>query len=601
MSFSAEINDFVNGAKAGAAIGGDIQDRKLRREKFEADQVFREGSAARAERALDIREKGIGSRAADREARAAAKASDKEAKASAKAAEKEHNSFVRSANDTARSADGKSSKSPSTTYPDSWEDDESDTDEEDYPEGDPALEEEDITAIPVPEVTGEKVLFSNAGGLMEEEDPDEGKGGLEVAEAAIPVEAPAKGDAPAADPVPAEGKSDPIFKEAAAVTKDVFDTVEAELNEKEEAVSTKPKKSQDRLSEVKAATPEEMKAIRRAVDPTGEMDKRVVGAKELVKVYNFFLEKGDIVKARSIARQILKANEEATRLQGILALDSLRAGDLVSSSKLVTDAYNENVPDGGSIEATPTPKGTVLYKIDRPGYAKQQGEIGAAEMWKLATGMADGSLYIKRLIALAAEAPVGEDVPVVTSGGKKKNEKNWNDAVMEAAQAKVDLKAAEEEFKKAVDLYGSEPTDEKDKAGLEAAKKALEASRKTFTSAVKTVKRGQKKTGRKTSDVAKDMRDASELVSPGGNKVEEKAEPADGAAIPDGVQGVAPATADAAAIPEMPTAPTPVAPAVGKPIDAATMAAAKAAIEQGRSRAGVLKKLQDAGYDTRGL
>ena len=588
MSFSAEINDFIAGAKAGAAIGGDIQDRKLRREKFEADQAFRDGSSARADRALDIRERGIGARAADREARAAAKAADKAAKSDAKAADKAHKGDVKDANELARSVGGGGSKSAQPTYSDEWEDD-----EESYPEGDPALDEEwDESAIPVPEVTGEEVRFSAAGGLMEEEDPDEGKGDLEESEAAIPVEVPAKGDAPAAaDPKPAEGKSDPVFKEAAKVTKDVLDTMEAELGEKEEALSTNPKKNQDRLTEVKPATPAEMKAMREAIDPTNMMDNQLAGAKKLVWSYNFFAQKGDTVKARKIATQIMEANKEATKLQGILALESLRAGDLQSASKLVTDAANENIPDGVTIEAEPTAKGTILYKIDKGGYAKQQGEIGAAEMWKLATGMADGSMYIKRMAALAGEASVGEDEPVVTSDGKKKVTRNWDEAVMDAAQAKVDLKAAEERFNKAKDLYGDAPEDDEGKAGLAAAETAVEASRKAFAKAMGTITRGAKKTGRKTSDIAKALRDADALVTPGGRKAEAEAPPEEGAEA--GTES---------AIPDAPTAPAPPpAATAGKPMDADTLGKAKAAIAEGRSRAGVIEKLKKMGFNPEGL
>ena len=75
MSFSAEIADFVNGFKAGASIGGDIQDRKFEREKWEWDKAFDEkkyaDQTARANRALDLQERGLAGKQADRAAREA--------------------------------------------------------------------------------------------------------------------------------------------------------------------------------------------------------------------------------------------------------------------------------------------------------------------------------------------------------------------------------------------------------------------------------------------------------------------------------------------------------------------------------------------------
>jgi hypothetical protein len=590
MSFSAEINDFVNGAKAGASIGGDIQDRKLRREKFEADQVFREGSASRADRALDIREKGIGARAADREARAAAKASGKAAKDAAKEEEKAHKAEIKDANDTVRSVPKSSSSDDSTSDDDMFSVDDQQSFDEQFPEGDPAEEELPTSSYEAIPVGSETVRFTDAGGLMEADEEVEAvaaKADSEAPQSAIPEEMPAKGAAVVpADPKPAEGKSDPIFKEAANITKEVFDTMESELSEKEEAVSTKPKKSQDRLSSVPAATPEEMKAIMKTIDPMGEMDQRLLGAKALVTAYNSFIKKGDAFKARSIATQIINNYRDTSKTRGMLALQALREGDLASASKLVSDAANDDVPDDVQVQAEPTPTGTVLYKIDKAGYAQQQGELGAKEMWALATGVADGSMFIKRMAALAGEADptlgsnkpaIGEAVP---SDGKKSSKTfSYKEVVRGAAVAKKQFDALQKKYDSEVGLNGE------DSDSALSLKSELDESYTAYNKAMKLAQMGAKK-------LKKDKRFSTDFQS----ALRDTVLPPDGYVDPD-----APAKTDAAAIPEMPTAPTPTAPAVGKPIDPATMAAAKAAIGQGRSRAGVLKKLQDAGYDTRGL
>jgi hypothetical protein len=585
MSFSAEIKDFVGGFKAGAAVGGDARDAKLSREKFEFDRAFKEknygASSARADRALNIRERALDMRASDAEARKSGKA----AKDAAKEGEKAHKAEVKDYNELTRSGGSGTKAASKTEYADDWEDFDSD-----FPEDAPE-EEWDESAIPTEEVSGEEVRLANTGGLMEASEGEDqeaaaSKGDSGVAEAAIPTASPA-------DPKPAEGKSDPIFKETAKVTKEVMDEWNSEVSQKEEAVSIKPK-SQDRIADVAPASPEEMKAMWAKVDPNGELDGQMKGAKTLVNAYKFFMEKGDAVKAKKIAGQIIKFNQMASMTQGQLALDALRAGDLVSASKLVSDAYNENVPDGGSIKAEPTPNGTVLYKIDRAGFAQQQGELGAKQMWELASGVANGSQFIQRMSALAGEATVdpNEPGPVVTDESKSKGKKRTYSAdVATAAQARKSLDAVQKKHDQAVaDGYTEEelaPISEQ----LSAANTAWDAAWKTAQKAAKATKRPRK-------TLIEDLRRESSVALPG-QPAEATEEPADGAAIPDGASAVAPAKADAAAIPEMPTAPTPA--ASGKPIDPATMAAAKAAIEQGRSRAGVLKKLQDAGYDTRGL
>ena len=585
MSFSAEIKDFVAGAKTGYSIGSDIQDRKLAKEKWDFEKAFKEknynASAARADRALDIRERALGIRAAAADARS----SDKASKDAAKQADKDHKAAVKDYNELTRSPGG--SKATSTpSYIDEWD--------AGFPEDAPD-DGYDESALPLDEVTGEQVRFAATGGVIEDDEEQEaavGKADNEFAEAAIPT-APATVAAPAqapADPKPAEGKADPIFKETAKVTKEVMDEWNSEATAPKQAVDTSPKKTQDRISELKPASPEEMKAMWAKVDPNGELDGQMKGAKTLVEAYNFFTTKGDAVKAKKIAGQIIKFNQMASMTQGQMALEALRQGDLQSASKLVSDAYNENVPDGGSISAQPTPKGTVLYKIDRAGYAQQQGEIGAKQMWELASGVADGSMFVQRMAALAGEATVdpNEPGPVVTDGSKPPSKKrSYSSDVAAAAQARKSLDAIQKQHDQAV----ADGATEEELAPLA---DQLSTASAAWDTAWKTAQKAAKATKRPRKVLLTDFKGELSVAVPGAIPTGEA--PADPATSGE---ADAPAKADAQALPDAAPAAPPA--AAGKPIDPATMANAKAAIAQGRSREGVLKKLQDAGYDTRGL
>lgn len=669
MSFSAEIRDFVAGFQAGARVGGDIQDRKMAREKWEFDKAFKEKEFASEEaRYADskaFRDKGFEYR------------KTRDAKSDAeKAQEKAERDRARRANELL-SGDTKTSKPSAPVYEDSYP--------EEAPFGSTEYKEEyDESALPVREVTGEEVALAEDGGLIEinEEDDEE-----EAKASAIPVEAPPD---PAKSPksdsngvsVDRSGKGDPLFQEAADITRDVMDVWNEELKEKPEAVSTDPKKDQSRVSTAQPASPEAIKAIDAKIDPNGEMEPYRMGAARLVDAYKFFIEKGDVDKARNIAKQILDFNREASMTLGQLALAAIERGDLQSASKLVTDAYDQ-VPDGGKIETQPTSKGTIAYKIDREGFAQQQGEIGARELWGIASKVADGSAFIERMTALAGEGTPG--AAATGKGEKSKKRGSYTADIADAARAQKD-------YESFVARY--------EEASVEDKRKMREELKRFRDAADRALARAQtagKKTGRPADTVSKDLANALKSTisalppEPPADKPEAKTYNSDvvkaaraqselealtnsyenletdeerraaypqlqakqeeynaayeaaaktGEALGRDVLAdigkaaknvpsalpMAPPEAPAeepgwwesmfggksqpaesapqAAVPtaSAPAAPAPAAPAMsGRPIDATTMAKAKDAIAKGASRDAVIKRLQDAGFDTRGL
>jgi hypothetical protein len=198
------------------------------------------------------------------------------------------------------------------------------------------------------------------------------------------------------------------------------------------------------------------------------------GAQRLVTAYNFFIEKGETEKARNVAKRIVGFHNQAARVQGQLALAALERGDLRATSKLVTDAYNENIMDGNTIEAQPTPRGTVMYKTDNKAFAQQQGELGAQQLWSLASGMADGSAFLDSMTDLAATA-------------KSKGKGSYSSDVKAAAQAKK----AYDELRREL---GSDPSvlEDAEKKQLSDAYSAYEAAMAKAETAAEKTKRPRK-------------------------------------------------------------------------------------------------------------
>lgn len=479
MSFSAEINDFITGFTAGSRIGGDIQDRKMEREKWEFEKAFKQDAADRANRALDLREKGMTLSAKNRA----------DAKAEREAA-KEEKTRARRANELLPD-EPKSSKpkAAETQYEDGYDFDDG--------FGDTSYDDTyDESALPTYEVDDEEVALAAEGGLIEDdEDQESEKTDLEPA-SAIPTEMPKPASVTEPE-VNRSGKGDSLFKEAANVTRDVMDQWNNELTEKPEAVSTKPKKDQSRVSTVQPASPEAIKAIDAKIDPNNEMEPYRKGAARLVEAYNFFVEKGDVEKARKIAGEIIKFNRAASMTLGQLALAALDSGDLQAASKLVADAYDQ-VPDGGKAEAQPTSKGTIAFKIDREGYARQQGEIGARDLWALASKVADGSAFLERMTALAAEGtPTSESNKPAEGKGKKRG--SYTADVAAAAKARKIYDTLNDRYESMLDGGATEEE-------VAALKKQVSDAAKAYTAAREKAQRAAEKTKRPPSVLEKDFK-----------------------------------------------------------------------------------------------
>lgn len=586
MSFSAEVKDFVSGFQVGANVGGDIQNRKLARDKFEAEKAIDERDYAfdrekfeatkvRSDRAFGLRQQAYNDskaeRAARREEREAAAAEKKRAKR---------------AYDVLPEEEKKSSKG-AAQYADEWD--------EAYPEQDYS---QDSSEIPVMEVDDEEVAEFKQGGMVAHAE----EGGLlesneeekQDIETAIPVT-----PAPAEPEVQRDDKTDMLLERAKEPIRDVMGALAEEGREgKKAAVPTQ--KIQDRISQIKPATPDEIKAIDAKVDPNNELAPYRKGAARLVEAYNFFVEKGEPDKARKIAAQIIKFDQMASQTLGTLAQTAAEQNDVVSASKLLTDAYNEHLPDGNTLTTQPTEKGTVLFKIERDGKVVQQGEADTRQIWEMAGKVADGSEFLKRMARLANEGGTsqGKDAPA------KKGKRSYPADLRAAAKAANEIEALQGEIE-TLQAEGVEEGSEE----LTQLQKQFNTKLREAEAAMARAEQSREKTGRPMDVFEKDFinaRKASKQTAlpeafpeaPADAPME--ALPANRNAwqmiMPTWLGGAEDEPAAEQAVPEG----APVTPA-GKPMPPEQLAIAKQAIAQGKSRAGTIKKLQDAGYNTEGL
>ena len=389
MSFSAEINDFVKGFQAGAAVGGDIQDRKMKREKDKLDQAWKEKDFEfEKDKLTYAKEKDFHDRAIN-EKKFALDVDEADSTKKYREAVLAEQKADRATRDELKRKElalrDKYGWGRGTTYPEGADVGDDEATEYEGSDLDSLVAEGNADG-------GEEVEEYAQGGPVGEQVEDDQP---EAVAQAIPTAPPQPEAAPAKDPtVNRKGKGDAkvLFEDVKPIVKMVLDDTKAELSAKPEAIETKPKKNQDRVNVATgegAMSNDEIKQIDKVIDPENKMAPHELKAKRLVTAYNHFAEKGETEKAARVAKGIIAHNKIASQTLGKLAQVALEKGDLTSASKLLTDAYNE-VPDGKSIEVQPG-KTTVLYKVNYDNRTLMSGEATPQQLSLVAWPTAQSS------------------------------------------------------------------------------------------------------------------------------------------------------------------------------------------------------------------
>jgi hypothetical protein len=157
-----------------------------------------------------------------------------------------------------------------------------------------------------------------------------------------------------------------------------------------------------------AATPEEIKAIDAKIG--GSFDGYMKGAARLSEAFSYYMDRGEIERAANVAKRILLFDKQASQTRGFMAQQALEQGDTASAARLISDAYNENIPDGQQLKTVLNPDGSVSYTVMKGDEVVQQGTANTEQLWAMAAKVKDGSEFLNRMAKLAQTySPMGSN------------------------------------------------------------------------------------------------------------------------------------------------------------------------------------------------
>jgi hypothetical protein len=169
-----------------------------------------------------------------------------------------------------------------------------------------------------------------------------------------------------------------------------------------------------------AAPPEDMLAIYKKIDPSGEMGESERNMYAMQAIHQYKLNQGDAEGAAKSAFQMLQHYKTAATRYAALSKAAMDGGHVDEGIKLALKAYAQ-VPDGNDMKLYKGKDGRIGYEMkDKDGNQISGGiatpeEIGAAAM-KLAT---PGG-FENHLVQMTSGAKVGGKT--VGAGGKKEEE-----------------------------------------------------------------------------------------------------------------------------------------------------------------------------------
>ena len=156
---------------------------------------------------------------------------------------------------------------------------------------------------------------------------------------------------------------------------------------------------------VPAMSPDEMEAVSKTVDPTGQMPPHLKSAIVLGQFYNHFQQKGQAEQGARAAAGLLLANKQAVQKLGGAALQAFASGDMRQAASLFNDAVNR-FPSGHAINVQVDPRKGLTYTLHENGEQIQSAAAKPEQFGRVIQAVADGSAYDKEWLQSAK----GEDV-----------------------------------------------------------------------------------------------------------------------------------------------------------------------------------------------
>ncbi len=218
--------------------------------------------------------------------------------------------------------------------------------------------------------------FAAAGGLVEDDDEDDD---------ALPA------------PVPAVGPTDVSAQSRPKISQDAaHDAVIAGLKYGASQVGSAGVPTPQRQQRLQAlaqgagaASPEEMAAIYKKIDPNNEMGDSERSLAALSAVYQYKLRAGDGAGAQRAAFNMLQHYRLASQRYAAIAVAAAEHGDIDGAAKAAMKAY-ANIPDGKDFKLAKTPDGRLSYSFtdEKTGKVINQGIASPQQLAAAAMGVA---------------------------------------------------------------------------------------------------------------------------------------------------------------------------------------------------------------------
>lgn len=155
-----------------------------------------------------------------------------------------------------------------------------------------------------------------------------------------------------------------------------------------------------------AASPEDVLAASKAVDPNGELTRAQLGMKRIETGYRYYMEHGQPQKAANYAAMMIQYSSNEAAKYGDLAAKQLQAGDVKTATQTLAHGFNE-IPNGEeATDARANPDGSATVKQVDAQTGKVIGEhkLTGEQLMAAALGLRSKSAYYQTIMQAAGSA-----------------------------------------------------------------------------------------------------------------------------------------------------------------------------------------------------
>jgi hypothetical protein len=147
-------------------------------------------------------------------------------------------------------------------------------------------------------------------------------------------------------------------------------------------------------------TPDEMNEVFKTVDPNGQLDESLRSIYAMRKGVEFYLKRGDDVKAAKWAANLIQFSNLVSRQYGIDAVKAGKAGDTEGMVQLAIKSYDA-IPDGLSVSAKLSGGAVSVTRKDEEGNVVDTYRLTPQQVFQMATGISTGTGYFDALMDVA--------------------------------------------------------------------------------------------------------------------------------------------------------------------------------------------------------